>query len=331
MADITSNTNLTPKQTRVFGGDDLLIGGAMLAGSIIANRYTQKKQQEAVDKQNAYNTPAEQMKRFNAAGLNTALLYGQVSDGNQSQPAGVPDYGQGVGNAFDNALTKSAQQLEMMKIDNDKQRVAMEKKMNDVNVALAGTQIETNKENLKIIAKNALKLDADTALVKQQYQQNEKKFDKELAALDKDNLLKDWQISCQWIDFEQKKFTLEKLMPWQEKYLKGQATYEEVVGNMANELVNAEIFSKRKADLQQWLVAEFGKDFASLIKKSLPKIKDKINSFFSDAEEKEKGISKKIDDAVRGITSGWTRFKADIADFWKYGHRGHAMGDYYHE
>lgn len=325
--NIAGNTNLQPKQTRVFGWDDAAILGLSAAASFIGNRYTQHQQQKAIDKQNAYNSPVEQMKRFKAAGLNTALLYGQVADGNQSQPAGVPDYGAGLSSAFDRALTKSAQQLEKLKIENDTQRVAMEKKMNDANVALAGTQIETNKENLQLIAKQAIKLDEETKAIKQQVEQQGKRFDKEMANLDKDLILKDWQISCQWMDFEQKKFTFEKLMPLQEKYLKGQATYEQVVGEMANELVNAEIFSKRKADLQQWLVAEFGNDFAQLIKKSLPKIKGKINSFFSDAENKEKGISKKIDDGVRGITSAWTKFKADIADIWKYGHRGHTMGE----
>lgn len=184
--NITSNTNLQPKQTRFFGWDDAAILGGSAIVSYLGNRYTQKQQQKAIDKQIAYNSPVEQMKRFKAAGLNTALLYGQVADGNQSQPAGVPDYGAGFSSAFDKALTKSAQQLEKLKIENDTQRVAMEKKMNDVNVALAGTQIESNKENLHLIAKQALKLDADTNLVKQQYQQNEKRFDKELANLDKD-------------------------------------------------------------------------------------------------------------------------------------------------
>lgn len=329
--NIASNTNLQPKQTRVFGWDDAAILGLSAAASFIGNRYTQHQQQKAIDKQNAYNSAVEQMKRFKAAGLNTALLYGQIADGNQSQPSGVPDYGAGISNAFDKALTKSAQQLEKLKIENDTQRVAMEKKMNDVNVALAGTQIETNKENLQLIAKQAIKLDEETKAIKQQVEQQGKRFYKEMAFLDKDLLLKDWQISCQWMDFEQKKFTFEKLMPLQEKYLKGQAAYEQVVGEMANELVNAEIFSKRKADLQQWLVSEFGNDFAQLIKKSLPKIKDKINKFFSDTEEAEKGISKKINDGIFGITSAWNRFKVDMEEWWKTGHRYHQMGSEYYD
>lgn len=311
--NIAANTNLQPKQTRVFGWDDAAILGGSALVTYLGNRYTQKQQQKAIDKQNAYNSPVEQMKRFNAAGLNTALLYGQVADGNQSQPAGVPDYGAGFSSAFDKALTKSAQQLEKLKIENDTQRVAMEKKMNDVNVALAGTQIETNKENLQLIAKQALKLDADTQLVKQQYQQNEKKFDKELASLDKDLILKDWQISCSWMDYEQKKFTFEKLMPWQEKYLKGQATYEEVVGNMANELVDAEIFSKRKSDVQQWLVSTFGKDFESLIRENWKVIKDKLKNVFGDSPT----IADWVSDKIEGVNKKWEAHKPSITAQWQ--------------
>lgn len=44
-------------------------------------------QQKAIDKQNLYNSPAEQMKRLNAAGLNPNLVYGSGVDGNQSSAA----------------------------------------------------------------------------------------------------------------------------------------------------------------------------------------------------------------------------------------------------
>ena len=36
-----------------------------------------KRQKELFDYQNAYNTPAKQMERLKAAGLNPALMYGQ--------------------------------------------------------------------------------------------------------------------------------------------------------------------------------------------------------------------------------------------------------------
>lgn len=85
----------------------VIMAAASLAGSLIASR-SQKKQAErtakanidlqnlafeqnqaAIDKQNLYNTPANQMGRFLSAGLNPNLIYGQgaAGGGNQSQAA----------------------------------------------------------------------------------------------------------------------------------------------------------------------------------------------------------------------------------------------------
>lgn len=54
-----------------------------------ANMDLAKYQQEAnmlqIDKQNQYNTPAAQMQRYDQAGLNPNLIYGQGTPGNQSE------------------------------------------------------------------------------------------------------------------------------------------------------------------------------------------------------------------------------------------------------
>lgn len=50
-------------------------------------KYQADRNEAFIDKQNAYNTPAEQMKRFDLAGLNPNLMYGQGTPGNQSSPA----------------------------------------------------------------------------------------------------------------------------------------------------------------------------------------------------------------------------------------------------
>ena len=66
----------------------LISGGAALAGSItqsLSARATQKRQQKQDEKfwhmQNEYNSPQSQMKRFQEAGLNPNLIYGQSSGG----------------------------------------------------------------------------------------------------------------------------------------------------------------------------------------------------------------------------------------------------------
>lgn len=50
-------------------------------------RYQYETSKAETDRMNAYNTPANQMARFGAAGLNPNLVYGQGSPGNQAQPA----------------------------------------------------------------------------------------------------------------------------------------------------------------------------------------------------------------------------------------------------
>ena len=52
-----------------------------------------KRQKELFDYQNAYNTPAMQMKRLKDAGLNPALMYGQGTTGNATGFAGVQQAG----------------------------------------------------------------------------------------------------------------------------------------------------------------------------------------------------------------------------------------------
>ena len=67
-----------------------LIGGASnILGGIFGNKARRKAQNKAFDQtkqmfdyQNAYNTPANQVKRLKDAGLNPALMYGQGTTGN---------------------------------------------------------------------------------------------------------------------------------------------------------------------------------------------------------------------------------------------------------
>lgn len=52
--------------------------------------YQAQANERYLDKMNEYNTPANQMKRFQDAGLNPHLIYGQGSPGNQTQPLEYP-------------------------------------------------------------------------------------------------------------------------------------------------------------------------------------------------------------------------------------------------
>lgn len=65
-----------------------IAAGAALAGGLITNRANRK----ATERQNEYNTPRNQMLRYQDAGLNPHLIYGQGSPGNQPQPAQTADW-----------------------------------------------------------------------------------------------------------------------------------------------------------------------------------------------------------------------------------------------
>lgn len=83
-----------------------ILPAAMAVGSLIGNLVQQRKQnkenrklaefqnsanQEALDKQLEYNTPANQMQRFMDARLNPHLIYGQGNPGSQSEPLRYPE------------------------------------------------------------------------------------------------------------------------------------------------------------------------------------------------------------------------------------------------
>lgn len=75
-------------------GVSLLNQGGNIVSTILANRankdlaqYSYEQQKQMIAEQNAYNSPAAQMARYQEAGLNPNLIYGQISSGNQSSIA----------------------------------------------------------------------------------------------------------------------------------------------------------------------------------------------------------------------------------------------------
>lgn len=101
----------------------LIIAGAQVAASAIAARKQKKANMELaqfqadaneryLEQQNSYNTPKNQMARFQEAGLNPALMYSQGTSGNQPQALSYPDIGrvnyQEVGANMSQQFTQAA-------------------------------------------------------------------------------------------------------------------------------------------------------------------------------------------------------------------------------
>lgn len=66
-----------------------IMGAVQLGGQLIKGHQDKKRQREM----NEYNSPASQMKRYQEAGLNPNLIYGQGTPGNQTAPVPTPDFG----------------------------------------------------------------------------------------------------------------------------------------------------------------------------------------------------------------------------------------------
>jgi len=67
-----------------------LIPAITLAAKGVQTWIDHRREKKAVERQNEYNSPKNQMARFQEAGLNTNLMYGQGNPGNQSAPQNVP-------------------------------------------------------------------------------------------------------------------------------------------------------------------------------------------------------------------------------------------------
>lgn len=130
MADVQGGgyaNYIAPAASGLFG----IITGAM------QNQWNRKMVRE----QNEYNSPAQQMARYRAAGLNPNLIYGQGNSGNQSAPVSqvVPDVAEAVGKGL--SLSTQKKQLSMLQDQGTRQA--------DANIAL--TYSKTHNEDMKAL------------------------------------------------------------------------------------------------------------------------------------------------------------------------------------
>lgn len=118
-----------------------IAAGQLIAGLIGQNRqnkyekglarYQADMNQKFIDAQNAYNTPQSQMARFQQAGLNSHLIYGQGNPGNQSEPNRYPqqrsvDQSAALNSLLPNFQNAALQQAQIGSIDaNTRQKHTM--------------------------------------------------------------------------------------------------------------------------------------------------------------------------------------------------------------
>lgn len=122
----------------------------------VAREYNQAQRQlaeyqnewnlEMWNKQNAYNSPVEQMKRYQQAGLNPHLIYGQGSNGNsQSSPKAAayditPIPRIDAGSAMTNAINSALQMAQIENVKANTEKVLSERVLNDEKALLVNLQ-----------------------------------------------------------------------------------------------------------------------------------------------------------------------------------------------
>lgn len=113
-----------------------------------------------LDKQLEYNTPANQMARFQDAGLNPRLIYGQGNPGNQSAPLQHPDvkapdyqtlYGTVIPSITNSALAQSQIQAQQAKVGKDiaqTELIGLQRRVLEKNPALDATAFNAMMQSL---------------------------------------------------------------------------------------------------------------------------------------------------------------------------------------
>lgn len=118
-----------------------IIAGAGALMNIIGQRRSRTLNERYVRDQNTYNSPRSQMMRYQAAGLNPALIYSQGSPGNQPSALSAPQGMQSVGSDFVSSYNQSAMA---------QSQVAFQR----ANVARTKVLTELNKLQTEVLSKN---------------------------------------------------------------------------------------------------------------------------------------------------------------------------------
>lgn len=138
---------IVPAITAVTGiGQGLLQQRAQGKENMRLAQFQAQANERYLDKQLEYNTPANQMKRFQDAGLNPNLIYGQGNPGNQSAPLTHPDV----------KPRDFSQMVNMAQIANQSRMVDAQVQATNANTQKSVAQTELTKLQALVAQKNPL-------------------------------------------------------------------------------------------------------------------------------------------------------------------------------
>lgn len=201
--------------------------------SYFGAKYAADKQYEMWHEQRDWNTPAAQMARYKAAGVNPYAALGQISSGNIGTMPQSPDFSgaaQGVGNIVSNAVSLASQKqgVKAQKLDNElKEQTLESNRLNSIVGLMSAFQDLRAKENQNSIFDTEAKI-------------------KEWSLY---NLVKDYDKKG--VDVGLLNHELNQRMIWddvfnRQKFLKG---YEDIRGRQAETLYTRRQYEKLGIDM----------------------------------------------------------------------------------
>lgn len=144
-----------------------LISAGVSLGSGLINAITNNiAQRRAIREQNAYNTPTEQMRRYQAAGLNPNLIYGSGS-GSSGNQTSLGDY-QGVKTSTQDAVNMANAILSMRNMAANTRKAEAEAKTAESVSTKTDLDIEQQRTFLQQYQER-LQADLDLARINMQY------------------------------------------------------------------------------------------------------------------------------------------------------------------
>ena len=139
---------------RKFIWPAIIAGAAALGSTIISavsNHNNNKRQEQLVQNQNAYNTSAQQVDRLRQAGLNPYMMLGQVNSGNQQSIASTNAMDYSNAGAQIGAAAQMAQQQPLIKAQVRATHADAENKEADTEIKRidASTELETRMADIE--------------------------------------------------------------------------------------------------------------------------------------------------------------------------------------
>lgn len=135
-----------------------IVPAIMAAGQIISTAVQNRGAKKRTEEMNRYNSPESQMKRYQQAGLNPHLIYGQGTAGNQSSPAPVASYApsvEAIGAYNQTRMVNSqvaAQDAKTVKTQVETQVAQIQKKLMEANPLLNNEGFKATMDILKSTA-----------------------------------------------------------------------------------------------------------------------------------------------------------------------------------